>query len=81
MARLGRMTQQSYRVHLSIALGFLVAVVLSIANDLLELGFFGRGARAVAAATVLAFVVYGALFMPTRQELREYLDERRSGQR
>jgi len=28
----------------------------------------------ISAVTILVFVLYGAFFMPTRQELRNYLD-------
>jgi hypothetical protein len=72
------MTPLAYRVHLSIGAGSFVALIFSVANDILGLGFFGRSARAVSALTILVFLVYGAFFMPTRRELREYVDGRRS---
>jgi hypothetical protein len=75
------MTPWSYRVHLWIGVGFLVALLFSVANDILRLGFFGRSASAVSAATILLFLIYGAFFMPRRQELRQYLDARRLARR
>jgi hypothetical protein len=72
------MTPWSYRVHLWIGIGFLVALLFSVANDILRLGFFGRGARAVSAVTISLFLIYGAFFMPRRQDLRQYLDAQRS---
>ena len=51
------MSPRSYWVHLSVAILFFVAVLVSVANDILQLGFFSRGARMVSAVTILAFVL------------------------
>jgi hypothetical protein len=74
----GSVTLLSYRLHLSLGVALFAALIFSAANDILHLGFFGRGARAVSTVTILLFVVYGVFFMPTRKALREYVSQRRS---
>lgn len=71
------MTLRSYWVHLSIGVILFVALLFTAANEILGLGFFGRAARVVSAVILGAFLIYGIFFMPTRQEVRVYVDGRR----
>ena len=68
----------SYRLHQLVAGLFLVALLSSGANYMFEFGFFGRAAKAVAAMILLLFVIYATFFAPTRQQMREYQDVKRS---
>jgi hypothetical protein len=56
---------------------FLVAILFAMANYYFDLGFFRRGAKAVLTTVIAMFVIYGAFFAPTRQEMREHRDARR----
>ena len=68
----------TYRLHQLIAGLFLVALLFSGTNYMFGFGFFGRAAKAVAAVVLLLFVIYAAFFAPTRQQIGEYPDVKRS---
>ena len=70
------MSRFARNVHLVLGCSFFVAIVFSVVNDWLDLGFFGRHGRLVVALIIGAFVIYGAFFMPTRQDLSEYARRR-----
>jgi hypothetical protein len=71
------MTRLSFWVHLSIFVFFSVATLFFVANDILDLGFFGGVARVITLVTISGSVIYSALFMPTPRELRDYLKGKR----
>lgn len=72
------MTLLSYRVHQAVAVVFLAALLLSGADYVFKLGFFGSTAKPVAGVILLLLVIYAGFFAPARQEMQEYLDVKRA---
>jgi hypothetical protein len=72
------MTRFAYNVHRSVAGVFLIAIVFSGANYYLDLGLPGQGAKLVLISILLLFTVYGGFFAPTRQEMRDQREAKRT---
>lgn len=72
------MTRFAYNVHRTVAGVFVAATAFFGANYYLDLGFPGRGAKLVLIAILLLFTIYGGFFAPTRQEMRNQREERKT---
>jgi len=71
------MTRFAYNIHRAVAGVFLIAIVFSAVNYYLDFGFLGQRSKLVLILVVLLFAIYGALFAPTRQEMRDQRETRR----
>ena len=72
------MTRLAYNLHRVLAGILLVALLFSAANYYSDLGLFGRGAKGVLLLVLFVMVIYGMFFSPTRQDMRDHRDARKS---
>ena len=72
------MTRFTYNLHRILAGILLIAILFSMANYYLDLGFFGRGAKGVLIFVVGLMLAYGTFFAPTRRDMREHKNAMKS---
>ena len=73
------MKRSTYNLHRAFAAVALVVVVFSAANYYTDLGFIGqRTAKGTVLFTAFLIFVWGAFFMPSREEMKKQRDAARA---
>jgi hypothetical protein len=72
------MTRSTYTLHRILAGLLFVSLSFAMANYYFDLGFFGEQAKGVMILGVGLAVIYRSFFAPTRADMREHSERRKS---